>query len=139
MGMSGDRGDLAAHLRPILTAMFASKAMAEWRELLAGQPEVIWDVIATYEDILDDPQAAANGYITERELPGVGKRKVVGNLVKLSATPGSTKASWPQLAQHTEEILLELGYEWDTITEIAERARAAMREQFIAQSVEPPC
>ena len=138
MGMSGDLGDTAAQLRPLLTAIFASKTMAEWREFLDAQPEIIWDAIATYEDVLNDPQAAANGYIAKRELPGVGERKVVGNLVKLSETPGTTKASWPELGQQTEEVLLELGYDWDAITLITDRAREALREKFIAQGVEPP-
>jgi formyl-CoA transferase len=98
----------------------------------------VWDAIATYEDVLDDPQALANGYIAERELPGVGVRKVVGNLIKLSKTPGTTKASWPELGQQTEEVLLELGYEWDEITEITEQAREALRQKFIDQGQEPP-
>jgi crotonobetainyl-CoA:carnitine CoA-transferase CaiB-like acyl-CoA transferase len=36
----------------------------------------------------------------------------------MSDTPTSPSASAPELGQHTEEILLELGYSWEQIGEM---------------------
>ena len=38
----------------------------------------------------------------------------------MSGTPPEISAEAPQLGQHTEEILLELGYDWEEISEFRE-------------------
>ena len=42
------------------------------------------------------------------------------NPVRYSATPVRTPELAPELGQHTEEVLLELGYDWDQITALRE-------------------
>jgi crotonobetainyl-CoA:carnitine CoA-transferase CaiB-like acyl-CoA transferase len=138
MGLSGDEDGSAGQIRPILRSMFATKTMNEWTDFLSNQPFIIWDAIADYADILADAQALENGYIVERDVPTIGTRKVVGNLVHLSETPGSAKQTWPEWGQHTEEVLLELGYEWSEISAMVEHAHDVVRQKFIAQGVEPP-
>ena len=67
-----------------------------------------------------DPEVIANEYIVEMDHPGGGTVKVVGAPIKLSDTPAQPSAMAPELGQHTEEILLELGYEWDQIAVLGE-------------------
>ena len=49
---------------------FASKTTAEWTEFLAGQPEIICERIQGYDELVVDPQVAANGYLADVEVPG---------------------------------------------------------------------
>ncbi len=128
----------AAELRPHLERAFKQRTLAEWKAFLDSQPDVIYDAICDYGDVLADPQAAANDYIVEIDVPSAGPRKLVGNLIQLSETPGSAKPLLAEMGQHTEEILLELGYSWDEITEINTRTREALREKFAAFGLEPP-
>ena len=46
--------------------------------------------------------------------------KLPGLAVELSATPGAIRSPAPELGQHTEEVLLELGYGWDEMTSLRE-------------------
>jgi crotonobetainyl-CoA:carnitine CoA-transferase CaiB-like acyl-CoA transferase len=39
----------------------------------------------------------------------------MANPIKLSRTPATIRMPAPEFSQHTEEVLLELGYKWDDI------------------------
>ena len=47
--------------------------------------------------------------------------QAVGFPWKFSETPASAAPAAPELGQHTEEILLDLGYSWDDIGTLRER------------------
>jgi crotonobetainyl-CoA:carnitine CoA-transferase CaiB-like acyl-CoA transferase len=124
-GAADADGSTANELRPLLRRAFARKPMKEWVAFLDTEPEIIYERVRSYEDVLGDPQAAANGYIVELALPSIGRTKLVGNSVRLSATPGSVKGPPPALGQHSESILKELGYTDDEIEEILSPAQGA--------------
>jgi len=45
---------------------------------------------------------------------------MVGFPIHMSETPGSVRMPAPELGQHTEEVLLELGYSWEDIVKLRE-------------------
>ena len=71
-----------------------------------------------------------HGYISEIELPEMGKTKVVGNTIELSATPAEVKSLPCELGMHTEAILLEHGYSADEVGDIQRETEEAKSREF---------
>lgn len=107
---------VAAELRPV----FASKPNAFWLELFK-RIDVIGTAIQTYAEILEDPQARVNGYITEMEHPVLGTTKIVGAPIQFNRQPTIPQGQAPELGSHTEAYLEELGYSWEQIAALREK------------------
>jgi len=106
-------------IEKILDEVFPERTTAEWMEALR-EADILVSPIADYHDVLDSEQARANGYIQWLDHPEVGRVRVVGNPIGLSATPTQPPSPAPELGQHTEEVLLELGYGWEEIGALRE-------------------
>ncbi len=115
-----DRMTNLQELYALLDEAFAKKTSAEWMELLQAA-DCICAPVASYQDLVQDPQARANEYIVEVDHPTRGRIPVVGAPWRFSETPAQVAPAAPELGQHTEEVLQELGYDWDAITELREQ------------------
>ena len=69
-------------------------------------------------ELHDDPQVAANQYLLPLERDGASF-SVVANPVQFDETPPTVHPA-PDLGQHTEEVLLELGLSWDDLAKYKE-------------------
>ena len=74
-----------------------------------------WAPAADELEISQDPQAAANGYVGVMEHRSGIEFKVLGAPFKLDQAPMTNYSSAPELGEHTELVLEELGYDWDAI------------------------
>ncbi|MFC2041483.1 CaiB/BaiF CoA transferase family protein, partial [Chloroflexota bacterium] len=104
----------------ILDEVLATKTLAEWADRFE-QYGLIWEPETRVSEVLADPQVSENNYVAMVENPS-------GNLIKLPSvpfqfnkTPIGPRRPAPQLGQHTEEVLLELGYDWGQISELKEQ------------------
>jgi crotonobetainyl-CoA:carnitine CoA-transferase CaiB-like acyl-CoA transferase len=115
------RHDNGKELVSILDKKFATKTRAEWMEIFKKE-NVIHTPVQSSSEVFEDPQALANDYIVPVEHPVWGKIKMLGFPWTFHETPASIRREAPELGQHTEEILLELGYTWDDITKFKSEA-----------------
>lgn len=131
----GARGSMdgVEEIRALVREAFASRTTAEWDEFFAGQPEIIFEKIQSYNDLIHDPQVTANGYLTEVEVPHFGPAKVVTNLVRLSDTPAAGPRSRPpHLGEHTAEVMAELGFSQAEIDEVMAPMERAVKSVIAA-------
>jgi len=76
---------------------------------------ILWAPVQSLREAVNDPQAMANGFVVEVNHPAHGSFRNVASPVQLSKTPPTIRRPAPELGQHTEEILLEMGYTWEDI------------------------
>jgi crotonobetainyl-CoA:carnitine CoA-transferase CaiB-like acyl-CoA transferase len=110
----------AAECVAIIDAAFGSKPRADWlARLRSHSGDFIFTIVNSVDDLPDDPQVAANGYVVEVDHPQHGPTKMVGLPVELSETPGSVRRTAPELGQDTEMLLMDvLGWDWERIEEL---------------------
>jgi crotonobetainyl-CoA:carnitine CoA-transferase CaiB-like acyl-CoA transferase len=84
-----------------------TKNRDEWLRLFE-EGEMISAPIHTPVEAASHPQVLANEYVAEINHPKEGPMKIVGIPMKLHKTPGRLGIA-PDLGQHTEEILTQLG------------------------------
>lgn len=97
-----------------LDKVFATKSMAEWAETFAAN-DVWWaPVNQVHELATDEAVRAAGAYVRVPEPDGPGI-EMVATPADFSETRWQPRSLPPELGQHTEEVLLEMGYDWDGI------------------------
>jgi len=118
-----DRARNRVALNAELNAAFAKKASAEWIAILneAGVP---CGPIYSVDQVFADPQVEHLGAAAPVKHPQLGEVKLVNQPVKLSRTPAVLAAPTPELGEHTDEILRELGFNDADITAL--RAKRAV-------------
>ena len=101
-------------IRADLERTFLTKTRDEWFDLLS-QNNIPVGKVYTMDEVFADPQVLQRQMLIEVEHPTLGKVKQVGIVPKLSDTPGKVRALAPLHGEHTNEVLLSLGYSQEEI------------------------
>lgn len=106
----------AAEAAELVAEMIASKTHDEWVEALAGS-EGQWSLAQDPWEVANDPALRANGFVREVvDADGV-RRELIANPVQFDETPPDLRRA-PQFAEHTDEIVRELGRSDDELIQL---------------------
>jgi len=92
----------------IISDAFAQKTSEEWSKILT-EGDIPFSICQVWEEVLDDKQAWAAGVFEEFDYPSA-KRTVIRPPVCIEGADKLPYSIAPMLAEHSEEILKELGY-----------------------------
>ena len=102
------RAEHQGELRAMLEAIFAEADSETWltRFREAGVPCA---PINSYSQVLDDPQVEHMGWVQPLDLPNGVSTRTFGSPVRFSGAGQAVRRAPPQLGEHTDEVLAELG------------------------------
>ena len=121
----------AEELLPEETAQVAEATIAAVERILAGRTTAQWmevfdaggvpaSPVRFVEELIDDPQVVANGYVVELDHDLTGPQKMVAPPWKMSDSPVVPQGAAPPLGRDTRDVLLELGFAEAEIRALAE-------------------
>jgi crotonobetainyl-CoA:carnitine CoA-transferase CaiB-like acyl-CoA transferase len=114
------RRTYATDLIDILDAVFTTRGRDEWGAAF-DREGVIWSPVQTLEEVITDPQAEAAGAFVQVPDGAGGSIRMVASPAAFSGTPTEQRGTAPESGEHTEAILIELGYTWEQIAALKER------------------
>jgi formyl-CoA transferase len=105
--------------------------MAHWAEVLeaAGVP---YGVVNGPAEVIKDPQLAANNIVVPLEGVGGKLTSTVSSPIQVEGVAKQPAHRGPELGEHNEEILRELGFDAAQIRAFAERQVTAARRPSAA-------
>lgn len=103
------RSDNRDALNEAIEAITRTKSSAEWIDILNGAG-VPCGPIYTMDQVFADPQVKHLGITRVVPQKVLGPVEVIGQPIELSRTPWSIRSATPELGEHTEAILSELGF-----------------------------
>lgn len=102
-----------------LDAIFASRDYSEWVVIMKAAKGV-WAPMQLPGELHDDPQVAANGYLADVEMANGTNLTIVTSPAQFDEEPFKPLRA-PELGEHTEMALLDLGLTWDEVTAYKEQ------------------
>ncbi len=114
--------DRLGHVEELLDSIQSALRERPWREWIErlDAEEVPCAPILSLDEVLEDPQVAANELIEECEHPVVGAMRQPRPAARFDETPSSDRRPAPALGQHTDEVFSELGRSYATLRELRE-------------------
>jgi crotonobetainyl-CoA:carnitine CoA-transferase CaiB-like acyl-CoA transferase len=121
-----DHAALLDHSREAIAALqavFAERSLAEWREVLKGFRGQ-WAVVQTTAEIADDPQVVANGYVQQCHTAAGTPFRLAAAPIQFGGEPPAPGRA-PEFNEHGEQILAEIGIEWEEVVDLKVRGIVA--------------
>lgn len=103
------RGSNASQLTGILDETFASQPLTHWRDVF-DQAHITYGVVRHPSEAMSDPQLLANDIIVPLEGAGENLKHTVSSPLKVHGVAKVPARRAPNLGEHNEEVLKELGF-----------------------------
>jgi len=117
----------ADHVYKDLAEVIVERTTAEWLELCELH-SIPASPVPSLDDVVNDP-AQHRGVLSDAVHPVVGAYRQINSPVKMSATPPSVRRHAPLVAEHTTEILGELGYSEVDVARLVEEGVVRLPRQ----------
>jgi crotonobetainyl-CoA:carnitine CoA-transferase CaiB-like acyl-CoA transferase len=110
-----DRRHHAAELIGELDSVFATRDRSHWEGLFDAH-DVWWAPVNSVADVIDDPQVlAGGGFVDVPASAGAAAHRAVATPVDFPGYEPAIASGVPALGEHTDEVLLEVGYAPDEL------------------------
>ena len=107
-------------LIPILSEQFKQKDADTWMNML-NEEGIPVGPIHNMKQLFESEQVQARNMVETFEHPTAGNIQLVGSPLKFSKTKVEMKSPPPLVGEHTENILLQLGYSKADIQQMAKK------------------
>ena len=104
-------------LTAILDEVFAAQPMAHWQEVFSSV-HVTFGAVRGPQEVIEDPQLRANDIIVPLEGAGGKLTSTISSPIQLHGVAKVPARRGPNLGEHTEEILRDLGFDADGIEDL---------------------
>jgi crotonobetainyl-CoA:carnitine CoA-transferase CaiB-like acyl-CoA transferase len=108
------RAENRTGLIQIITQTIKERNIEEWEEIFERE-ELFHSRVQTVTEVIKDPQAIENDFFLEVDDPSGNGMKLLASPVLIDGKRPPIKSPAPVVGQHTEEVLLEIGYSWEEI------------------------
>lgn len=97
-----------------MARIFQTKTQKEWLDLLMHEDTCV-TAVQSLDEVFADPQVRSRQMLVETTHPKAGRVRQIGVPIKFSETPGEIRMPAPEIGEHSEEILGQLGFAQEEI------------------------
>jgi formyl-CoA transferase len=101
-------------LTAILDEVFGAQPMAHWYEIFSGV-RVTFGAVRGPQEVIKDPQLRANDIVVPLEGAGANLTSTISSPIQVHGVTKVPARRAPEIGEHNEEVLHELGFESDQI------------------------
>jgi crotonobetainyl-CoA:carnitine CoA-transferase CaiB-like acyl-CoA transferase len=108
-----DPAKLAAsmgQLTAIVDEIFSAQPMAHWREVF-DKAHITYGLVRDPHDVIKDPQLSENGIVVPLADAGGNMKSTISSPIQVHGVTKVAAKRAPELGEHNEEILKELGFD----------------------------
>ncbi len=99
-----------------LDEIFAGRTLEEWKPIM-NEVEGVSAPVQTADELLEDPQVLANGYLRDVEAASGTMFRMVPSPIQFDEEPPDLTRA-PEHGEHTDQVLEELGLDMDAILDL---------------------